>query len=134
MHIACYGQSTPQIDVDSDEDVCSFVDKYISGRRPSSTDNPDNDDVHELVKRLETHSHSAYCRRKGLSRFGFPKVPSPSTLISRQPEDDINAQEILNLHKKFWLKFMRHWKVIKILLGKNFSRRQMLQKINTQKA
>ena len=61
-HCLLWVKNAPQIDVDSDEDVCSFVDKYISGRIPSPTDDPDNDDVCELVKRLETHSHSAYCR------------------------------------------------------------------------
>ena len=61
-HCLLWAKDAPQIDVDSDEDVCSFVDEYISGRIPSSTDDPDSDDVHELVKRLETHSHSAYCR------------------------------------------------------------------------
>ena len=60
-HCLLWCKDAPQLDVDSDEDVCSFVDEYISGRIPSSIDDPDNDDVHELVKRLETHSHSAYC-------------------------------------------------------------------------
>ena len=61
-HCLLWVKNAPQIDVDSDEDVCSFVDEYISGRIPSPTDDLDNDDVCELVKRLETHSHSAYCR------------------------------------------------------------------------
>ena len=39
-----------------------------------------------------------------MCRFGFPKAPSPSTLISRQPEDDINAQEILKSSKEILAK------------------------------
>ena len=49
---------------------------------PAPTDDPHSEDVHELVKTLETHSHSAYCRRKGLCRFGFPKAPSHKTIIA----------------------------------------------------
>ena len=61
-HCLLWVKNAPQIDVDTDEDVRSFVDEYISGRIPSSTDDLDSDDVCEMVKRLETHSHSAYCR------------------------------------------------------------------------
>ena len=37
-HCLFWAKDAPQIDVDSDEDVCSFVDEYISERIPSSID------------------------------------------------------------------------------------------------
>ena len=124
-HCLLWVKNAPQIDVDTDEDVCSFVDEYISGRIPSSTDDLDNDDVCELVKRLEAHSHSAYCRQKGLCRFGFPKAPSPSMLISRQPEDDINAQEILKSSQEILAK------VHEVLEGdQDITLEELLQKAN----
>ena len=42
---------------------------------------------------LETHAHSEYCRRNGTCRFGFPKPPSPKTLISHEPDDNDNEIE-----------------------------------------
>ena len=35
-----------------------------------------------------SHSHSTYCKKKGPCRFHFPKPPSTTTIISREPDDD----------------------------------------------
>ena len=48
-----------------------------------------------LVKEVQTHHHSTYCKRSGKCRFHFPRVPSSKTLIASQPDsDDCNSQEI----------------------------------------
>ena len=48
-----------------------------------------------LVKEVQTHRHSTYCKRSGKCRFHFPRVPSSKTLIASQPDsDDCNSQEI----------------------------------------
>ena len=73
------------IDVDNNEDVCSFIDTYISGRIPD--DSLEMSHTTNIVKQYQTHSHSSYCRHNHSCQFGFPKAPSPQTLICREPEN-----------------------------------------------
>ena len=54
------GRRTPHIDVDSDDDVCTFIDHIINGKIPFNTD--DSQDVSDLAIKVQTHAHSAYCR------------------------------------------------------------------------
>ena len=75
----------PHIDVDSDDDVCAFVDKFMSGVIPDET--PTNKHISDLVKQYETHSHSSYCRHNHSCCFGFLKAPSPQTVICCEPDD-----------------------------------------------
>ena len=89
-HCLLWARNAPRIDVDSDEEVCKYIDEHISGVVPN-----DDEELKELILRLETHSHSAYCRRNSSCRFGFPKAPSPETLIARPPEDELNREEII---------------------------------------
>ena len=49
-------QNPPQLGVDSDEDVCKFVDQYISCSIPEDAD------LAHLVTKLQKHRHSATCR------------------------------------------------------------------------
>ena len=89
-HCLLWARNAPHIDVDSDEDVCKYIDEHISGTVPS-----DDQELKELILRLETHSHSAYCRRNGSCQFGFPKAPSPETLIARPSEDEWTCDETI---------------------------------------
>ena len=89
-HCLLWARDAPRIDIDSDEVVCEYVDKYISGGIPS-----DDNELKELILKLETHSHSAYCRRNSSCRFGFPKAPSPKTVIARMPEDELTREDII---------------------------------------
>ena len=57
----------------------------------------------ELVRLLQQHKHSSYCKRHNSCRFSFPKPPSTKTLIA-QPESDPDvvkqAQTVLaKVHK-----------------------------------
>ena len=51
---------------------------------------------------LQNHQCSAYCCKKdGKCHFGFPKVLSTQTLISRLPSDDIpNHKELIRIAKE----------------------------------
>lgn len=89
-HCLLWVKDAPRVDVDSDDIVCEFIDNYISGRIPT-----DDEDLSKLVTNLETHSHSAYCRRNGSCRFGFPKAPSPRTVISRVPTDEVDVVQTI---------------------------------------
>ena len=48
-----------------------------------------------MVKQYDRHSHLAYCHRAHSCQFGFPKAPSPKTIICREPNDDENWDTIL---------------------------------------
>ena len=84
-HCLLWVDGAPIIDVDNNEDVCSFIDTYISGRIPD--DSLETCHITKIVKQYQTHSHSSYCRRNHSYRFGLPKAPSPQTLICREPEN-----------------------------------------------
>ena len=49
----------------------------------------------KLVRQYQTHSHSNYCRRNHSCWFGFPKVPSPRTVICGEPDDSDDRDTIL---------------------------------------
>ena len=82
-HCLLWVKDAPRVDINSDEEVCQFVDKYINGMVPS--DIPENEDIRDLVLKLQTHRHNACCRKGGRSvcRFNFPRPPTTKTVIAR---------------------------------------------------
>ena len=95
-HTLLWVKNAPQIDVQSDEEVSNFVKNHISCELPT------DDQASELVLKLQKHSHSSYCRKKGKCRFNFPKPPSEKVIIAKEPDED-NAIET----KKKALKIMQ---------------------------
>ena len=87
-HTILWIKDAPQYGKDSDENVTEFIDKYQVCSYPH-----DDEELQSLVQ-LQKHTHSSSCLRYGLCRFGIPKMPSPVTLISSEPE---NADEKLNI-------------------------------------
>ena len=84
-HCLLWVDGAPHIEVDSDDDVCGLVDKFVSGVIPDGT--PINKHISDPVKQYETHLHSSYCRHNHSCHFGFPKAPSPQTVICHEPDD-----------------------------------------------
>ena len=74
-----------KIDKDPDDDVCTFIDKYITAVIPPIA--PKNEHHIKLMEILQKHTHSDYCHRNKSCCFGSPK-PLQKTLISRPPIDD----------------------------------------------
>ena len=68
--------------------MCNFIDKHISCALPV-----DDPALCEIVKSVQRHSHSAYCRKKGSCRFKFPRPPCTKTLLAREPFDDEESEE-----------------------------------------
>ncbi|RXN36816.1 replicase helicase endonuclease [Labeo rohita] len=102
-HIHClfWVKDAPEFEKDQDQDVCDFIDKYISCKLPD----PDRDpELHRIVSEVQMHSrnHSKSCRKnKKHCRFGFPKPPISRTMISRprpppadQSDEGNKAEEI----------------------------------------
>ena len=66
------------MNVNTDEDVCSFIDQYVK------CSIPEEEELAQLVTKVQKHRHSATCRRHGKCRFHYPRPPSPETIIARQ--------------------------------------------------
>ena len=54
------------------------------------------------MENLQKHTHSDYCHRNKSLHYGFPKIPTTKTLISRPPIDDHdeiihNAKSVLQI-------------------------------------
>ena len=97
-HCVIWVKDAPKYDVDDNDKVCAFVDRYISCAIPS-----EEGKLKELVQLLQQHKHSSYCKRHNSCRFSFPKPPSPNTLIAEpQLDPDVvkQAQTVLaKVHK-----------------------------------
>ena len=91
-HCLLWVKDAPRVDVNTDEEVCDFVDRYICGKLPSETE--ENETVHNLVMKLQTHRHSPCCRKhvNGKCRFNFPRPPSTKTIIARNVMDYSDAK------------------------------------------
>ena len=91
-HTLLWVKDAPQLNVQTDDEVCQFVHNHIS------CEIPEDDDEKELILKLQKHSHSSYCRKKGSCRFKYPKPPSERMIIAREPDDDSSIE--LKLHAK----------------------------------
>ena len=89
-HTILWIKDAPQYGKDSDEKVTEFIDKYQVCSYPH-----DDEELQNLVQ-LQKHTHSSSCLRYGLCRFGIPKMPSPVTLISSEPENTDDKVKIVN--------------------------------------
>lgn len=95
-HTLLWVKNAPKLDVQLDEEVCDFIKQHVTCALP------ENDlELSDLVKKLQTHKHSSYCRKKGSCRFQFPLPPSADTIIAREPTHE-NADEIKK-HAKYVL-------------------------------
>ena len=80
-------KGSPKLGVNTDQEVCDFIDHYIC------CDIPNNEDLAQLVSNVQKHRHSATCRRNGRCRFRYPRPPSPATVIAREVNPDICSTE-----------------------------------------
>ncbi len=66
--------------VSDDPRLLSYISQVIHTDIPSQADDPE---LYQLVRRLQTHSHSQYCRptSRSICRFGFPKKVCEETII-----------------------------------------------------
>ena len=58
--------------------TCSFIDQYVK------CNIPDDEELAQLVSKVQKHRHSATCRRHGKCWFHYPRPPSPETVIAHQ--------------------------------------------------
>ena len=77
-HTILWIKDAPKLNVDTDEEVCRLIDQYVK------CNIPDDEQLAQLVSKVQKHRHSATCRRHSKCRFHYPRPPSPETVIARQ--------------------------------------------------
>ncbi|XP_062572139.1 uncharacterized protein LOC134234095 [Saccostrea cucullata] len=76
-HMAFWVEGTPDFENSTDEEIRNFHDQYVSCDIPT-----DDEELCELVKKVQSHVHSPSCRKPGKNcRFSFPKPPTDRTII-----------------------------------------------------
>ena len=61
LHAALHIVDAPKIDVDEDDVVTHFTDKYITCALPDKNEYPE---LHKTVKTVQTHHHTTTCTKK----------------------------------------------------------------------
>jgi hypothetical protein len=95
IHVLVWIEDAPKVGEHSQAEISQFIDRYICGTIPT-----DDEELKTLITTLQTHTHSATCRKTGKAcRFQFPKEPSSETLIAEyqdmEPIEDEHLKEIL---------------------------------------
>ena len=93
-HHLLWVKDAPKINQDSD-DMCRFMDKYITAVVPKGVLESDEN----LMKSLQKHTHLDYCCRNRSCHFGFPKPPASRTVISCQPSEEDKVDDIIKYAK-----------------------------------
>ena len=96
-HCLLWVKDAPKTNQHADDDVCRFIDKYITAIIPKGICERQNDV--NIMKSLQTHTHSDYCCRNKSCRFGFPNPPASKTVISWEPTEEDKAHDIINYAK-----------------------------------
>ena len=90
IHGLFWVRGEPQYEKSSNEEIVSFVDKYITCQKPDSSS-----EMEELVN-LQMHRHAKTCKKAGhkICRFNFPLPPMPRTMILTPLENSCLNEEI----------------------------------------
>lgn len=109
IHMFFWIENVPnKIDDQNIVQLKNYINASISSVIPDrSTDS----EMHDLVKKLQTHSHTPYCSNnyKSKCRFGFPNQQSTETNIFAN----------IDLSKRKKIKFRRRFKQFNIQCGGN---------------
>ena len=104
IHASIHGVDAPKIDENNDSEVIEFIDKYITRALPDEEKYPE---MNKLVKKEQTHNHTATCRKKKAvtCRFNASWTPSMETRIVRCEEniDEIKVKSNKIQLRKYFL-------------------------------
>ncbi|KAI8503435.1 hypothetical protein Bbelb_184060 [Branchiostoma belcheri] len=113
IHCLLWVKDAPKLNVNSDEEICSFVDRYVSSELPNSETDKE---LFDIVSQVQMHrkGHTASCKKGGKAcRFGFPKPPVKQTFLCGPVAlQDLTEEDLASLParkgqaeavlKKFW--------------------------------
>lgn len=90
-HGILWTENAPQIGVNSDDEICGFIDKYVTVHVPGD----EYSQLHGLVQSRQVHHHTNTCQKKkqigpasnedDMCRFHFPKPIAQQTRLERNP-------------------------------------------------
>ncbi|XP_071172145.1 uncharacterized protein [Mytilus edulis] len=109
-HCLFWVENAPKYGEDNNEEVMSFIDKYVTCEIP---DEKVDKELHDIVMAVHQHSknHSKTCKKKGtVCRFNFPRPPSTKTFISEPSKPDKDTKKDEKVAKEI---LSGLWKVIK---------------------
>ena len=87
FHSEVHVKDAPKLDIDSDNACIAFINRYISCNIP---DKSEDNELHNLVISRQIHHHTRTCKKNKTKdcRFGYPRMPSPVTVIARPPDGE----------------------------------------------
>lgn len=93
VHILFWIDGAPSLGKNTDDDMITFIDKFITCKR--------NTRLAEMIN-YQTHRHASTCRKKGQSvcRFGFPLPPLDKTMILQGFDENKPINEVSEAKKK----------------------------------
>ena len=69
--------------MENEDAALKLADELVSCQLPE-----DNDRLKEIVNQCQRHNHRKSCLKyNGICRYGFPRLPSPMTLLAKPLED-----------------------------------------------
>ncbi|XP_062618787.1 uncharacterized protein LOC134280394 [Saccostrea cucullata] len=87
IHCLLWVKNAPRLGKNTDKEICSFVDKYITCSLPDPEKDPD---LNDIVKAVQMHnkSHTKSCKKHSTTcRFNFPRPPILESFIAKVPDD-----------------------------------------------
>ena len=92
-------KDAPKLSDDGCDAVCDFIDRYVTCKLPSKSD---DSELYEIVSSVQQHSknHSKSCKKKGtMCRFNFPRPPSEKTFIASPIEMEEDGEQNTSLQQ-----------------------------------
>ncbi|VDI56034.1 Hypothetical predicted protein [Mytilus galloprovincialis] len=124
-HCLFWVENAPKFGEVENDEIITFIDKYISCEIP---DEKEDKELHDIVMAVHQHSkkHSKSCKKKGtVCRFNFPRPPSNRTFISEPSDPDKDSEEEEEFAKEM---LSNLWKVIKENEDKNLDVSEIFKK------
>ena len=98
LHCLFWVKDAPKIGHNTEKEICSFIDTYVSCNIPDSETDPD---LYTLVDKVQRHSHSSSCMKSGRGcRFHFPKAPTSETLIADIANIETTEPALIKIRKE----------------------------------
>ena len=92
IHCLLWIADAPKLGQNTDQEVCDFIDRYITSQTPNIDTDPE---LYEIVSTVQMHSktHSKSCKKySSTCRFNFPRPPIRKTFIARPVEEEENKE------------------------------------------
>ncbi|XP_062600308.1 uncharacterized protein LOC134261943 [Saccostrea cucullata] len=93
IHCLLWVRNAPKLNENTEKEICTFVDKYVSCSMPNEKSDPE---LHDIVNAVQVHSktHTKSCKKNSTTcRFNFPRPPIRKTFLVKVTEEDNENKE-----------------------------------------